>query len=345
MRDVPRPLDRDDAGFSITEAIISCAMTLVVVGAAVGTFSSGLNVTGQTQVASDANQTLSAAMSMMVRDFMQTGNSLPTGGIPIPSGLNALPINRPAPSGKLSTFPITWTALPAVSPGGSLGPAVLGTVTDTVTLVYADPTLALNQYPLVAVAADGSSMTVDTRTSLTGSTGIQPGDVIMFTNPLGNALQVVTSLDGAQHVYFAAGDGLNLNQRNATQGTIMNLASSPGTFPSTTATRVTMVSYYIDIVTDPTLPRLVRQVGMGQRLAVALGTENVQFSYDLVDGVTNPTNVETAVPPFSPNQIRKANIFLAARSIDVDPSTSQFFRNSMATEVALRSLSFVNRYQ
>ena len=334
-----------DAGFGLTEALIACALTLVVVGAGLGALSGGLNLAGQTRVVSDANETMQAAMGLMVRDFIQTGQGLPTGGIPIPSGGTAQPMTRPAPVGAGLTFPAAWTALPAISPGGSLGPIVLGVATDLVTLMYADPTLALNQYPLAAIAADGSSLTVDVRTSLAGPDGIHVGDVILFTNALGNALQTVTSTDAAQTVFFAAGDGLNLNQRNAPQGTLLNLRSTPTTFPPTTATRVTVVSYYVDVVTDPTLPRLVRQVAAGQRLAVALGTENLQFTYDLVDGLTNPTNVETPVAPFSPNQIRKANIFLTARSLDPDPSSGQFFRNSMATEVGLRSLSFVDRYK
>jgi hypothetical protein len=221
---------------------------------------------------------------------------------------------------------------------------VLGNATDMVTIMYADATIALNTYPLVSIANDGSSAVVDGRTEITGSSGIQQGDVILFSNALGNAMQVVSSTDGVHTISFASGDALGLNQRGAAQGTIMNLKSG-ATFPPTTAMRVVMVSYYVDVVTDPTLPRLVRQPGMGQRLAVALGVENLQLTYDLVDGQTNPTNVESPAPPFSPNQIRKVNITLASRSIDVDPSSGQYFRNTMSTEVGLRSLSFVDRYK
>jgi len=73
--------------------------------------------------------------------------------------------------------------------------------------------------------------------------------------------------------------------------------------------------------------------------------ENLQITFDLVDGVTNPTNVDTPPVTNSSNQIRKANLFLSARSQDVNPQTKQFFRNTMATQVGLRSLSFVDRYR
>jgi hypothetical protein len=125
----------------------------------------------------------------------------------------------------------------------------------------------------------------------------------------------------------------------------MNLQSSPGVFPPTTATRILMVSYYIDVTTDPELPRLVRRVNMGPPLAIALGVENFQVTYDLVDGVTNPTNVDTPAVGNSANQIRKANLFLAARSQDLNPATNRFFRNTLSTQVGLRSLSFVDKYK
>lgn len=125
----------------------------------------------------------------------------------------------------------------------------------------------------------------------------------------------------------------------------MNLQNSPGVFPPTTATRVWMVSYYVDTVTDPTLPRLVRRINMGQNLAIAMGVENIQITFDLVDGVTNPTNLDTLPAGNSANQIRKANLFLLARSLEEDRQTREFFRNSMATQVGLRSLSFVDRYR
>jgi hypothetical protein len=125
----------------------------------------------------------------------------------------------------------------------------------------------------------------------------------------------------------------------------MNLQSSPGVFPPTTATRVWLVSYYVDTTTDATLPRLVRRINMGDTLAIAMGVENLQITYDIIDGVTNPTNLEALPAGNSANQIRKANLFLAARSLDIDRQTNAFFRNSMATQVGLRSLSFVDRYR
>jgi hypothetical protein len=50
-----------------------------------------------------------------------------------------------------------------------------------------------------------------------------------------------------------------------------------------------------------------------------------------------------APDPCSPNQIRKVNIILSGRSSRAMKGTKQFFRNTLTTQVSLRSLSFVDR--
>jgi hypothetical protein len=334
---------RDD-GFTIAEAMVSLGLTGLIIVAGVTALAMTARLTDTARIMSDTNQTIEVGMSLMMRDFVQAGESIPRGGIPLPVGVGAAAVNRPGPVGAGLTFDPTWTTIPAVVPGGQLGPRVIGVQTDILTLFYADPTLNLNQFPLDAIAVDGSSMTVNAGTPITGVGGVQPGDLILFINSQGSALQMVTRVAG-QSAFFDAGDAMNLNQRAAAAGTVMQLQSSPGVYPLTTAMRVLMVSYFIDSVTDPTTPRLARQINFGPPLAIAIGAENLQFTFDLVDGVTNPANVELVALPNSPNQIRKINLFLSARSIDIDHQTGQFFRNSAASEVALRSLSFVNRYQ
>jgi hypothetical protein len=307
-------------------------------------FTRSLEISDTARLMGDTNHGMQAAMSMMTRDFMQTGQGIPKGGVPIPSGTPSNPILRPAPTGVTLTLGASAVTLPAVWTGGGLGPSVLGVHSDMAAVLYADATQALNQFPLSAIAANGSTMTVNAGTPINGVGGISVGDLILFTNALGSAIQAVTAVSG-QTVTFASGDPLRFNQRTAPQGTIMNLQSSSGVYPLTTAMRVWLVSYYVDATTDPLLPRLVRQVNAGTRLAIALGVDNLQVTYDLIDGITNPSNVETPVAPFSPNQIRKANLYLAMRSLDKSLPSNQYLRNSMAISVELRSLSFVDRYR
>jgi hypothetical protein len=289
---------------------------------------------------SDADENYRAAMALVVRDLMQAGQGIPTGGIPLPSGTGAVDVTRPGPPGSNLTFPSGSTVLSAVSPGAALGPTVLGLATDMITILVADNTLALNTTPLQAIATDGSTMTVNSGMPITGSNGIAVGDLILFSNALGNAIQQVTATDGTQTVTMATDDSLHLNQRSAPQGTLLQLESG-GAFPITTATRIWMITYYIDATTDPLQPRLMRRINNNPGRTVAVGIENMQMTYDLVDGVTNPTNVDS---PTTPNQIRKANLVLAVRSGRANTKSRQFFRSNLRTQVSFRSLAFVDRY-
>ncbi len=335
---------RGEAGFSLAEFLVSVTLTLVVLALAFTSFQNAYSISESAALMADVNENLRSAMHFLVRDLIQTGQGIPTGGIPIPSGTGAQPVRRPSPPGAAYTFS-DGPVLPALTPGAGLGPTVGGWATDMVTLLYADITLPLNAAPLAFVAADGSRATVDPSIPITDpDTAIRPGDLILFSNALGNALQEVTRTDGGQTMFFDTGDPLNLNQPGAGEGTLGQLQSAPGQYPPTTATRVVMVTYYLD-ATDPSSPRLMRQVGAGTPLAIALNIENLQLSFDLVDGVTNPTNVKTPVPPNSPQEIRKVNVFVTARSETPHRIMRQFLRNSLSTQVSLRSLSFVDRYR
>ena len=126
-----------------------------------------------------------------------------------------------------------------------------------------------------------------------------------------------------------------------------------------------MISYYIDNWTDSRRLRLVRRINNGSwnnfdnltgGTAVAFDIEGLQITYDLVDGVNNPSNVrmddddlagasaKCATSCF-PNQIRKINIMMSARSRLPRRGTQEFFRTRLVTQVSLRSLAFVDRYR
>jgi len=300
-------------------------------------------------------------------------------------------INRPMLGGK-TTFPACNATMPAVEPGNSLGPALTapdataGTasnpdpsgITDEITVLYEDNTLKLDSLPVYA-AASGSSpgcpagsvvltgttlvVTFDTTCINFATAGIQlqVGDLILLSNPNGNTLLCVTGISG-NALTFASGDAFGLNGRNKTDssGTIAQMATSGCTsgantcFPSTLATRVWMVTYYLDNVTSPPWVRLVRQVNLpvagstiiDQPTPVGETLENLQFTYNFVDGITNPSNQATVPAGNSESQIRSVNVYLAARSnynLNRGTSTS-YARNNLMTQVSLRSMAYVDRY-
>ncbi len=265
--------------------------------------------------------------------------------------------------------------------------------TDTITTLAADSTF--NDVAMTSRAANGTWIDVDPLVDIgTGPDRVIAGQLIMLQKVSYAILVQVTSIDASIHrIYFANGvDSLNLNRHTAAEGSmgkpcaaggclalplptgltaspvspdIVPLVTVPVTpFLSTTATRVRMVTYYID-ATDPAHPRLVRRINNGDPLlfdnttgnTVAFDIDNLQISYDIADSVTNPSKVKfvgadltgamggkCAPLPCSVNQIRKVNITLSARSRDVYSVTKKFFHNALSTQVSLRGMSFVNDY-
>jgi type II secretory pathway pseudopilin PulG len=224
------------------------------------------------------------------------------------------------------------------------------------------------------IAADGSSVTFDSTCQTIGASGIpiNPGDLIMFYNNNGFALQTVTKVSG-QTLYFASGsssgDSFNLNGRNFdTAGTISQLqnttAGKPnGTYPNTTsATRIWMITYYLDNSPDSTgtsYPHLMREVNFNPPEPVGEAFENLQFTYNFADGT--PPSVSQPTVPISPNydlenQIRSVNVYLGVRSAESSPiatgpwggpshTSTKFIRSSLDTQVDLRPLAYFNNYQ
>ena len=99
-------------------------------------------------------------------------------------------------------------------------------------------------------------------------------------------------------------------------------------------------------------------VAVNQRgQTVAFSVENLQFTYDMLDGVDQSRRTSAwsaadltgggacAPNPCSPNQIRKVNLFLAGRSRNGSRANDRFFRNTLSTQVSLRSLALVDRYR
>jgi hypothetical protein len=333
---------KKEQGFSSVEILMSTAITMIILSSALGLLNSSMAHSKKTTQMTDLEQNLRAGMNLVVQDFIGAGWGIPTGGIPIPSGVGSFPVHRPGPPGSDLYFDATMIA--AVNPGASLGPGEGDQTTDMVNILYADSRLPLNQNPLLSIADDGSTATVNAATPISEiSNPVRPGDLIAFSNALGNTVQCVTRVSG-QIMYFSPGDPFNLNQRTASQGSILQLKSGSG-FPPTTATRVWLASFYLDFTTNPQMPRLIRRMNFNQGETVALILDNFQLTYDLVDGITNPTNLDTTTEPNSPNQIRKVNIQISGRSFSTIDNSEEYLHRTLTTQISLRSLSFVDRYR
>lgn len=371
---------KKQAGFTLVEFMVAMAVSMLAIGATVLAFKDATTTNQSVTLKSDISDNLRAGMNLIEQDLILAAEGIPTGGIPIPYtpgpasclGSGGAPINRPNLTGGL-TFPVCNVVLNAAEPGWQLGPPITspdsapGANTDMITIMYADNTLALNTRminepanganpgcPNGSITNNGQTVKFDSTCILFSPTGVQlnPGDLIMFSNAKGNAIQEVTAVSG-QTLSFLGGDGLNLNARTDPQGTMTQLENTNivngnavpnGTFPPTTATRIWMITYYLDNVTDPLHVRLIRRINWNPGQPVGETIENLQFKYNYVDGVTNPSGQQSIPAGLSENQIRSVDVILGARSTSMWGKNHSYLRNNLMTQVSLRSMAYVNRY-
>jgi prepilin-type N-terminal cleavage/methylation domain-containing protein len=377
-------------GFSLIELMVSMAIVIIVMGIAVTALVQAQRASNAVAYEANTQQNLRSGMHFMVRDLTQAGEGIPQGGITIPytgTTTTTSNINRP---GTTTVFPSAYTTVPAITPGfeagqfamsinPSSGAALTGVATDIITILYADNVLQdtlgnyLYSYPVIqaapatpvclgAINSTGNAVTLAANCfTMPGVTNpITKGNLIMFHNANGTALEYVTSVAG-QVINFTSGDPANLNQTGKTYGTVANLATTPGVFPPTTITRVWMVTYYIDS-TNSLDPQLVRQVNypgyptsapVNPPVPIADMIENLGFSYDIT-GSTDPAgtyalgpgNAPFPILPDTPALIRAVNVFLAGRSEQPYKAETGpvFLRNNLSSQVSIRSLSFTNQF-
>ena len=364
---------RDD-GFTLVELMTATTITLLVLAGAMTTFKNALSINDAGQQISDSSHNLRSGSNLLVRDLMQAGRKIPTGGIPIPNGAGATAINRPSPpGGPVYTFNnTTESTLTAIITGKGLGPIVDSSTTDLITFLMIDPLLGDTKAcdsTLVIPANtatlqnDGSSMTLTGTTSTTGfnwlvgdpTNGISPvkaGDIIWF-NTGGTAIRTVTSTDSAK-IYFANTDWFNFNQTAAANGTLLSLRSGvPAKFPcGFAAARILMYTYYVDATTTPGTPRLTRVMNHYSPQALAGVVEDLDIAYDLVDGTVNPTLVSDlpytdAVTglTYTATQVRKVNLHIGVRSDTLSSQSHDYVRTHVSTVISLRNLAFIDRYK
>ncbi|HXX43850.1 MAG TPA: prepilin-type N-terminal cleavage/methylation domain-containing protein [Candidatus Acidoferrales bacterium] len=210
---------RREHGFSLVELLVATSIVTLILAATLGTLTSAINATQAITLMADTQENLRAGLNYMVRDFLQTGEGVPQGGITIPNIAGISAVNRPGPGTpavSFGTFPTTWTALPAIVSGYQMGATTTtsGVATDMVTLMYADTTLQdvsghwLNEFPIYlapgssgvtgcaasnpnpapagSITSSGTTVTVKFDPSCivinNGNTGINPGDLIMIQN-------------------------------------------------------------------------------------------------------------------------------------------------------------------
>ncbi len=377
----------NQSGFTLLELLITTGIMLVVLAGATQIMTSSMRAESAAKQMLDMNSHLRAAMDLMQRDLLQVGQGLPVGRrVGIPNGFGANAINRPGPGPTddcpgVDVFPADGS-LPAVIVGAGLGPMLNGECTDVITTLAADN--LFGPVPISSIAANGRSLVIHESVDISDdpdvrSDNLRAGDLLMLTKGNSSVLMQITDVED-QVVTFGTGidiDPLRLNQFDVSLtrlGTINQLKAQAPEDPdvpeldadgneierTTEATRIRMVTYFVDAETDPQTPRLMRIVGGGQENAVGLGVQALRLTYDIADAVGNPVAVRMddddlstggacSPDPCSVNQIRKVNVLLSMRAGTGVTGNSQEngrqSQNTLYTQVSLRSMAFVDRYR
>src|SRR5437016_13586662 len=129
------------AGFTLIEVLVATAIMMIIAGSVYAALTNAIRTTEGVALLADTQENLRAGMNYVVRDIVQAGEGIPQGGIPIPNSAGPVSaLNRPLPAGSTpSTFPTSWTVLPAISPGHRLGCPVLTHYPATEARPYSDP--------------------------------------------------------------------------------------------------------------------------------------------------------------------------------------------------------------
>ena len=332
-------------GFTLVELLVASGASLVILGAAftfLGEVFTSNATLGQVM---DTQQKVRVALNELTREIVRAGTGIPGGGITIPNGNNSSAIPRGGPSLGLGDLPTPNNVIAILSPGDGVGPNIGNVATDTITIVTVDQTAP--NWSIDSITPSGSR--VDWVEDISaGANELFVGDLILFTNVNASVFGQVTNVQtngNNNNSNFAASDPLNFNQPGAANGNINALANAgnPVTFPPTTATRVRIITYYLDN-SDTAHPKLMRQVNSQSAQVVAEDIYGLQFSYDLFDYETNADTANQATTN-SPNQIRAVSVSIGGRSTVVNQRTNDFYRFGLVSKVNVRNATFRNRYE
>jgi prepilin-type N-terminal cleavage/methylation domain-containing protein len=384
---------RREQGFTFIELLVTMTIMLVVTGAALTTFKNALDINETASQLADSSQNLRAGTNQLVRDLMMAGRIIAGRGVPAPNGSGSLTIMRPGPPGSTLTFNFVADEdgtlnLPSLTTGYQLGPTINGSQTDIVTILTVDEFMPMIQGLGTGtptglqgrIATDGSNVTLPTSSPwLMGdptedTPPIAVGDIVLFKNENGMALQTVTSKDTTK-IYFAqanTNDWFRFNQRStALKGTVFCIKENPtdstklgcdtmpvsstivsANFPTTALFRLLMITYYVDNTTLPGTPRLTRMVNHFTPQALAGVVEDFDLTFDLVNPTLSSVTSISSLPfadassgvIYTSHMIKKVNIHMGVRSEALSKPSQDFVRSHISTSVDVRSLASVDRY-
>lgn len=337
-------VSRGERGFSLAEFLVAAGAGMVLLTATFTLLGAIFSSEDTMTQVMDTQQKVRVSLNELAREVTRAGTGIPGGGITIPNGNNSSPIARGGPGLALGNLPTPTNVLAILSPGDGVGPTIAGVATDAITIVTVDQTSP--NWTVAAIVPSGSQ--VDWVEDISAGTHeLFLDDLLLFNNVNATVFGQVTNIqtNGSNNrSNFANSDPLNFNQPSASNGNINALANpgNPVTWPPTTATRIRIITYYLDNA-DAAHPKLIRRVNSRPAQVVAEDIYNLQFAYDLFDFTTN-VNTSNQATTNAPNQIRAVSISVDGRSSAINNRTGDYYRFALASKVNVRNATFRNRY-
>ena len=365
-----RETRQNGQGFTLIELLISMALGLLVLGATVRLFKSGVDASVLVSQRAEMQQNARAAINLLTKDISMAGAGLPSGGIQLPTngpatdaryacdqtGTCYIP-NHQYPNGNYM-----YGLIPGPNNGVQNGALIPDTnqSADSITVAYLDYAFPLNQYTCVVSSSSTITLAPPAPAPVPPlpaindpGVGLKAGDLVMVVG--GNIATVVAEVTDVNPttVTFADADPLNLNNSGGDPiignlGYVFNRSVAPPAGQGNcTATRLLAVSYFLQVPAGGQSPRLMRQVNGLTPVPVADDIVGMTVSYDLFNDTTGLNNAQQRDPlsiaGVTPNQIRKVNIAVRAQSLPQNGARRQSMQ--LATSISARNMSFRNRYQ
>ncbi len=303
-------------GFTLIELVVSMAVGLIVVGAAVQLFSQGMAATFVVSQRAEMQQDLRAASNLLLKDISLAGAGMPPGqSVALPALTGTLPIygcdqlGTCIPGGGIA-FPCATATPPcaptlySIVPGWQLGIAPPGSPvrSDIITVVYTDTVFALPCYQVTFPPAPAVNPVTFTLPAVVPPSclpaglaapqavndnvvGLQPGDLLLFQTTLaagsGQAIAEVSNVAPAP----GTGCPCTVNFLNGDPLQLNQSAAPSGDLAQivsgagTTATRLFVITYFLKLLPDP--------VGLGPGIPVLMRQVNGRTAVPVAENVVN----------------------------------------------------------
>ena len=382
------------SGFTLIELLVAIALGVIVVGVGVSIYKQAQDsttyVTQRTTVQGNAR----TALNQLTQDLNLAGYGVPISGVQVPSaagffcstGSGAYAYSCPA---TMPGFPVIagQPTVTGIMPGSGAGVVLNGNKTDAITIAYVDSapnfymdnptnTAGFDSHPLLQATVSGGTTTLGFDAANTypaindAKWGFKPGDLVLVSNGTGSAIGEITAAPTATSLLLGGGDPMNLNQDFNTIASVPKLLgfgsgtqlynAGKGPLPTTTVTRVYLVTYYVQY--DPLAqasgttaqsPRLYRMVngdsGHNQPVPVAEQISNLTFTYNLfnvVCGGSQLANQETLTSTSQIPLIKTVSAYVtAASTLGTTALPGQTIQQvPLSTSVSPRNLSYYDSY-